>query len=78
MARAVKEIEKELLTLPHQERAHLTHALLVSLDEDEKGDENVEAPWLEEVQRREREIAAGEASWIPYDEVVGKIKKDIK
>jgi hypothetical protein len=78
MARAVKEIEKEPLTLPHKERARLAHALLVSLDADEKGDKNVEAAWLEEVQRREREIAAGEASWIPYDEVVGEIKKDIK
>jgi putative addiction module component (TIGR02574 family) len=78
MARAAKDIEKELLTLPHQERARLAHALLVSLDEDEKGNKNVEAAWLEEVQRREHEIEAGEASWVPYDDAMGKIKKDLK
>jgi putative addiction module component (TIGR02574 family) len=78
MARAAKDIEKELLTLPHKERARLAHALLVSLDEDEKGNKDVEAAWLEEVQRREREIEAGEANWIPYDDAMGKIKKDLK
>lgn len=78
MARAAKDIERELLTLPRKERARLTHALLVSLDEDEKGSKNVEAAWLEEVRRREREIEAGEAGWVPYDDAMGKIKKDLK
>lgn len=78
MARAVKDIEKELLTLPHKERARLAHALLVSLDGDERGDKNIEAAWLEEVQRREQELLAGEAGWVSYDDVVGKIKKDLK
>lgn len=59
MVRAVKDIEKELLTLPHKERARLAHALLISLDVDEKGDRNIEAAWLEEVQRREQQIVAG-------------------
>ena len=78
MARALTDIEKELLDLPHKERARLAHALLVSLDEDEKGDRNVEAAWLEEVNRREKEIVAGEANWIPYEDAMGSIKKDLK
>jgi hypothetical protein len=78
MARALKDIEKELLTLPHKERARLAHALLVSLDDEEKRDKNVEAAWMEEVQRREQELLAGEASWVPYEDVVDSIKKSLK
>ena len=77
MARAVKDIEKELLTLPHKERARLAHALLVSLDEEDRGDKDVEAAWLEEVQQREREIESGKATWISYDHAMEKIEKDL-
>lgn len=34
MARPVKEIERELMNLSHEERARLAHALIVSLNEE--------------------------------------------
>ena len=46
MARPLKEIEQELLSLPQTERARLAHRLIVSLDEGLPPDEGIEAGWL--------------------------------
>lgn len=78
MARPLKEIEQELLNLPEAERARLAHRLIVSLDEDVRTAEGVEAAWLEEVKRRDAEIECGEAQTIPAEEAMRRAHKALK
>lgn len=78
MARPLQEIEQELLNLPQTERARLAHRLIVSLDEDVPTEEDVEAAWLEEIQRRDAEIERGEAQLIPADEVMRRVAEALK
>lgn len=78
MARPLKEIEQELLTLPQAERARLAHRLIVSLDEDVPPNEGIEAAWLEEVKRRDAEIERGEAKLIPAEEAMRRVSEALK
>ena len=66
MARAVSEIEKEIRGLEPDDQEHLLRALLEELDG--PPDPNVERAWLEEAQRRSRELDAGTLATIPADE----------
>jgi len=78
MARNAEQIEKELLNLSHKERARLAHRLIVSLDEEEEhiSEAEWEALWLEEVQRRERELREGKAKLQPAEEVLRELRKE--
>ncbi len=78
MARSLKEIEQELLSLPQKERARLAHELIVSLDRDEHTEEGVEAAWLEEAKRRDAEIERGEVQTIPADEALRRAHEALK
>lgn len=78
MARPLKEIEQELLSLPQEERARLAHELIVSLDKDEQTEEDVEAAWLEETKRRDAEIERGEVRAIPADEALRRAHEALK
>lgn len=78
MARPLKEIEQELLSLPEAERARLAHRLIVSLDEDVRADEGVQAAWLEEVKRRDAEIERGEVQAIPAEEAMRRAHEALK
>ena len=66
MARSTEQIEKEMLSLSHEERARLAHKLIISLDEGIK--ENVEDYWKEELIRRDRQIEAGEGEMLSADQ----------
>ncbi len=76
MARPLKEIELELLSLPQRERAELAHRLIVSLDEDNDGD--VDAYWHNELDRRQREIENGTDELIPADEAMRRARAALK
>jgi putative addiction module component (TIGR02574 family) len=67
-----KELEKEALSLPADERASLAQKLILSLD-DLSGEELEEA-WLVEADRRARELDRGEVQPIPADEVRRKAR----
>jgi hypothetical protein len=45
---------------------------------DGPADTNVEQAWLEEVQRRSRELDEGTVKPIPGDEVFAKLRADLK
>jgi putative addiction module component (TIGR02574 family) len=66
MKRDAEEILKDALTLPSDARAALAAALIQSLDGE---DEDAEAAWATEVQRRVAELDAGEVSTVPWAEV---------
>jgi len=52
MARAITDIEDEIRRLPAKAQERLLHVLLEELDG--PPDPDVEAAWLEEIQRRSR------------------------
>ena len=70
MSIPVKVLEVEVLNLPPAERSRLLDRLLASLDPDLAWED----AWAQEVDRREAEIAAGRASWIPGEEVVARLR----
>ncbi len=73
MARPLKEIEQELLTLSRKERADIALRLIRSLDEGIE--EDVDAYWKEELVRRSQEIESGKAKLIPAEEVFKKARE---
>lgn len=60
-------IEQSALNLPIQDRAHLVHLLLDSLDE--PSDANIQQIWLKEAQKRANEIDSGKAELVSGDEL---------
>lgn len=67
MKRDVTTLLREALRLPAQDRAAIAEALLASLDEDV--DDDAEAAWRSEVERRIAELDSGSVSSIPWPEV---------
>jgi putative addiction module component (TIGR02574 family) len=72
MAGAVSEIEQEIRALPDVEKERLLRALLEELDG--PPEPGVEQAWLDEIQRRSRELDAGVVKSIPADEVFARIR----
>ena len=70
----VEVLEAEVLNLPPAERSRLLDRLLASLDPDPEW----EQAWAQEVDRREAEIAAGRATWLPGEEVVARLRAKLK
>lgn len=71
MARDVAELFEEASQLTEMDRAELAGRLLESLHGEP--DENVEAAWAEEIERRIRQIDSGEVKTIPWEEVRAKL-----
>jgi putative addiction module component (TIGR02574 family) len=67
MARKLHELFREAAELSESERAELAGLLLESLEG--IPDEDVEAAWAEEVERRVRQIDSGEVKTIPWEQV---------
>jgi putative addiction module component (TIGR02574 family) len=65
--RKAADILKEALALPSGERAALAASLLDSLDTDV--DEDAEATWVIEVNRRVAELDSGAIKTVPWAEV---------
>lgn len=62
------------MKLPPEERAALAAKLLESLDDDAV-DDDAEAAWAAEIERRVQEIKAGTARTIPWEEARARIQK---
>ncbi|MGR8998558.1 MAG: addiction module protein [Gammaproteobacteria bacterium] len=65
-------IEREALHLPVSERAKLAHKLLLSLED--MSESEIEAAWLDEAERRAREIDQGLVRLISAEEVSRKAR----
>jgi len=72
MARAVSEIEQEIRALPDAEKERLLRALLEELDG--PPDPGAEQAWLDEIQRRSRELDTGLVETIPSDKVFADLR----
>jgi putative addiction module component (TIGR02574 family) len=72
MSRDLKSVFREVFDLPENERATLAGLLIESL-EPAPEDGEVEELWAEEAERRWREIEAGTAETISWEEVRAKL-----
>lgn len=68
MAHKVKDIIDDALTLPSNTRAYVAEVLLESLDFEE--DFAIDETWREEIEKRCRELDAGEVELIPGEEAM--------
>src|SRR2546430_14273064 len=76
MARAVSEIEREIRELKPDEQERLLRALVEELDG--PPDPGVEQAWLEEAQRRIRELDSGAVAAIPAEDDLAKERTRLK
>ena len=63
----LKDLFDAASELPDRDRAELAGMLLETLDGEP--DPDVEAAWAEEVERRVRQVEAGEVTMIPWEQV---------
>ena len=73
MARAVKDIEREIRELSTEEKVELMRSLIAELDA--PADANVERAWLETSQRRYRELVEGKVQGVPGPLVFDRLRK---
>ena len=77
MSIPMEVLAAEALALPAEERSQLLDRLVASLDPN-PFDPAWEREWAEEIDAREAAIASGEASWIPGDEAVARLRARLK
>jgi putative addiction module component (TIGR02574 family) len=75
VTKPAEKVLSEALTLDTRERAEIAAQLIASLDGEP--DEDVEAAWAAEVDRRIREVEAGRAKLVPWGEVERRIEKEL-
>jgi putative addiction module component (TIGR02574 family) len=66
-----QELLQSALALPEAERAEMAASLIRSLDPET--DENVDAAWASEIQRRVEAIDRGEVRLIPWDDLMREL-----
>jgi putative addiction module component (TIGR02574 family) len=71
-----KALEKEALDLPASERGKLARQLLESLDS--LSEAELDAPWLDEAERRAEQLDRGEADMLSSEEVGRKARTLLK
>lgn len=68
-----KEIENSALKLDENHRAELAKRLIASLDQ--PMDQDIEEAWINEVNRRKKELESGEVDPISAEEVLSNARK---
>jgi putative addiction module component (TIGR02574 family) len=76
VTKPAEKVLSEALTLDTRERAEIAAKLIASLDGER--DEDVEAAWAAEVDRRMREVEAGHAKLVPWAEIERRVEKEIR
>ncbi len=71
MTRSPSDILEEALTLPADARAEIASQLISSLDDTE--DDDAEAAWSAEIERRIRDIDDGTVELVPWAEARRRI-----
>lgn len=73
MSKVADDILNEAMRLSTTERAALAAALLASLDGEPE--DEVEAAWAAEIQRRAERVRSGEAKGRPWSEVRARLER---
>lgn len=72
MAHSVGKIQKEIRSLSPAEKVQLLRSLIAELDA--PVDADVERAWLEEAQRRHRELLEGKVKGVPGERVFENLR----
>ena len=72
----IEELEEELLKLSGPEKKQLLMRLIADLDDDR--DEGVERAWLEEAQRRYKEMKDGVVQGIPGKGAIARARERLR
>jgi len=72
MGRAIEKIEEEIRSLSAGEKVELLRSLIAELDA--PADPDVEQAWLEEAQRRHRELIEGKVKGVPGERVFENLR----
>jgi len=76
MAYPIEKIEEEIRSLSAAEKLELLRSLIAELDA--PADTDVEHAWLEEAQRRHRELVEGKVKGIPGERVFEKLRSRLR
>jgi len=76
MAKTIEDIENEIRSLSTDDRMHLLRDLIADLDG--SMDEDVEKAWLEEAERRYKQLKEGKVELIPAEEVFAQARARLK
>ena len=76
MASPAREVESRALRLPRRERARLAQRLISSLEQEVNP--GVDKLWLQEAERRLRELKSGKVAAIPAEKVVRKARSTLR
>jgi putative addiction module component (TIGR02574 family) len=71
---SVQKLQAEVLKLPSHERARLAELLISSLDEEDE----IAAAWADEAERRYQELRSGEIEAIPAEEVLARVRSNLR
>ncbi len=74
MEKKTKDIINEAMRMPAEERATIAENLIASLDRE--CDDQTEALWQDEVQKRIREIESGAVKCVPWESVRSSLKRE--
>ena len=74
MRHSLAEIEDDALKLSDEERARLAVRLLASLEEEAESPEEIEKLWVEEAERRFRELRDGAVQGVPAEDVFTRLR----
>lgn len=75
-AMTAKQIESAAVKLPRRERERIANRLLESLGPELE--QQILDAWIEEIDRRERDLAEGREKEIPYEQVKAKIRASLR
>ena len=76
MSSELERIEREARALEPRDRAALARTLLEDLDSLQ--DEDVEALWIAEAERRYEAYLAGKTKAVPGDEVMARLREKLR
>jgi putative addiction module component (TIGR02574 family) len=74
MAMRDEDVESAAMQMTRSSRARLAEMLLISLDEEDE----IEAAWGEEIERRVQEIDSGQVELIPGEQVMAELRALLK
>ncbi len=75
MSSLIDELSRKARALPPEERIRLAEELISSVQD---SDEEIEAAWAQEIERRLEEVENGTAKLIPAEEVFAEIRRLLK
>ena len=76
MARTIEDIESEIRALSADDRMHLLRDLIADIDG--AMDEDVEKAWLEEAERRYKELKEGKVEPVQAEKVFARARSRLK